>query len=74
MAPALAFALALLARRFPGERRLVALAARRRRRAARRAPVRVTAAMRTPWAVAPRGGALLARALATWPPTLALRS
>jgi hypothetical protein len=71
MAPALAFALVLLARRFPGERQLNALAARRRPRRLR-APARVVATARAPWAVVPRGSALLARALATRPPPAAL--
>jgi hypothetical protein len=70
MAPALAFALVLLSRRFPGEKRLVALAARRSGRP-RRAPVRVAPAARPPAALIARGSALLARALATRPPPLA---
>jgi hypothetical protein len=73
MAPALLFALALLTRRFPGERQLVALASRRRRRA-RRAPLRVNMAARAPCALVPRGSALLAGALATRPPPAALPS
>ena len=73
MAPALAFALVLLARRFPGERRLNALAARRRPRRLR-APARVLAAARVPRVVVPRGSALLARALATRPPPGALQT
>lgn len=67
MAPALVFALVLLSRRFPGERRLVALAVRRSRRP-RRAPLRVAVACRPPAALVARGSALLARALATRPP------
>jgi len=73
MAPALAFALLLFARRFPGERQLNMLAARRRRRRPR-APARVLAAARAPWALLPRGSALLARALATRPPPGALQA
>jgi hypothetical protein len=69
MAPALAFALVLLTRRFPGETRLIALAARRPRRP-RRAPVRIAVAARPPSALVARGSALLARALATRPPPL----
>jgi len=72
MAPALAFALALFARRFPGERQLNALVARRRRRP-RRAPVRVVAAARAPWALVPHGSGLMAGALATRPPPVALQ-
>jgi hypothetical protein len=73
MAPTLLFALVLLARRFPGERRLIALAARRRR-PARRTPARVLASARAPWVLAPRGSALLARALAKRPPPLLLHA
>ena len=73
MAPTLAFAVVLLARRFPGERQLNALVARRRRRP-RRAPARAIAATRAPWALVPRGSGLLAGALATRPPPLALQS
>ena len=69
MAPALAFALVLLSRRFPGETRLIALGARRYLRP-RRAPVRVAVAARPPSALVARGSALLARALATRPPPL----
>jgi putative copper export protein len=72
MAPALVFALALFARHFPGERQLNALVARRRRRL-RRAPARMIAAARAPWALVPRGSWLLAGALATRPPPLALQ-
>jgi hypothetical protein len=71
MAPALAFALVLFARRFPGERQLNALVARLRQRA-RRAPVRLDVAARAPSALLPRGSALLAGALATRPPPVAL--
>ncbi len=69
-APALALALALTARRFPGEGRLAALAERRRR--AR--PARVAARRQGPaggrrrLTLAPRGTALIARALAERPP------
>jgi len=70
MAPALLFALLLVARRFPGERRLNALASRHRRRP-RRAPARIAVARRTPWALVPRGSELLARELATRPPPVA---
>jgi hypothetical protein len=73
MAPALLLALVLLARRFPGERRLVAIASRRRRRA-RRVAVRLSVAARAPWALLPRGSALLSWALATRPPPVALQS
>ena len=76
LAPALALALAMLARRYPGERRIVALGARRRRSAPRRPATRVLSAPtgRAPWALVPRGSALLACALATRPPPAALRS
>ena len=68
LAPALALALMLLLRRYPGERRLCALAQKRRSRLPR-APrgVRVPAPRATP-AARPRGGVLLALALATRPP------
>ena len=77
LAPALALALVMLARRYPGERRIVALGARCRRSAPRRpAVMRVLSAPsgRAPWALVPRGSALLACALATRPPPAALRS
>ena len=74
MAPALAFALALFARRFPGERQLNALVARRlRRRRPRRAPARVTPAARAPWTLVPHGSGLFAGALATRPPPPAVQ-
>jgi len=73
LAPALALALAMLVRRYPGERQIVALAARRRRAAPRPAPTRVlvVTAARGPSALVPRGSALLACALATRPPPVA---
>jgi hypothetical protein len=72
MAPALLFALVLVARCFPGERQLNALAARHRpRRRPGRAPARIAVALRTPWALVPRGSELLARELATRPPPVA---
>jgi len=66
--PALLLALVLRARRFPGEARIAALRARRRRGRARRAPGRLAPPRRAPWALLPRGSALLAAALATRPP------
>ena len=76
LAPALALGLAMLVRRYPGERQIVALGARRRRGAPRRSEPAVLCAPagRTPWALVPRGSALLACALATRPPPLALVS
>jgi hypothetical protein len=76
LAPALVLALAMLVRRYPGEGRIVALAARRRPAAPRRSPTWVLAAVatRAPWALVPRGSALLACALATRPPPAALPS
>jgi len=71
VAPALALALAMIVRRYPGERRLCAIAARRRS-APKRAPRSLKARARRPnWALAPRGSALLASALATRPPPAA---
>jgi hypothetical protein len=68
IAPALALALLMIARRYPGERQLSAVAARRRS-ALRRAPRSLQArAQRPNWALRPRGSALLASALATRPP------
>jgi len=69
LAPALALALVMLVRRYPGERQIAALAARRRgvrRRGA--SPALCAPAGRAPWALVPRGSALLACALATRPP------
>jgi len=69
IAPALALALLMIARRYPGERRLTAIMAARRRSARQRAPRSLQArAQRPNWALAPRGSALLASALATRPP------
>ena len=63
---------AMLARRYPGERHVVALCARRRRGASRRTPARVRLApvARAPWALVPRAGALLACAPAPPPPVV----
>ncbi len=70
MAPALALAIPLLARRYPGERILTALKARRtvrwpRPRSAARAPRAVIL-------VAAHGGLLIGRSLAVRPPPTAL--
>jgi hypothetical protein len=68
LAPALALGLAMLARRYPGERRIAAIAARRRsgvpalRRGVRAVAPKGFVALR------PRGGALIALSLATRPP------
>lgn len=73
LAPALALAIALLARRYPGERLLTALAARHR---ARRRPA-LTASDPTlahVHARVPRGGLLMAFALAVRPPPAAALS
>ena len=76
LAPALVAALAMLMRRYPGERQIVALGARRRRGAARRSAAAALCAPvgRATWAPVPRGSALLACALATRPPPLDLAS
>ena len=68
VAPALALALLLALRRYPGERRLTAIAARRRG-VLPRAPRRVRGrALRQRVAMRPRGGVLIALSLATRPP------
>jgi hypothetical protein len=73
IAPALALAALMLARCYPGERRLAAIAARRRS-ALPRAPRGVRAcASRGFVALRPRGGALIALSLATRPPPALLR-
>ena len=68
LAPALALALLMVARRYPFERRIAAISAGRRSNA-RRAPKTVRAgSARRRVAVRPRGGALIALSLATRPP------
>lgn len=75
LAPALLLLVALFAGRYPGERRLSEIAARGRRRGARRAPTQPTAARpRVPGVLVARGGALLARSLAKRPPPLMVHS
>jgi hypothetical protein len=64
--PALALAVPLLLRRYPGERRLLALIAGRSE-PRRRAGARTTATAR-PRALVPRGGLLIACSLAVRPP------
>ena len=64
--PALALAAPLILRRYPGERRLLALIAGRSK-PRRRASSRVTATAR-PRALVPRGGLLIACSLAVRPP------
>jgi hypothetical protein len=66
VAPALALLVLLWARRYPAERRLVAIA--RRRRWPRRVPALRAAVARRPFASVPRGNRLLACALANRPP------
>ncbi len=65
--PALALAVALLARRYPGERTLARLGAPRRRARWARPRASVPRAART-FAVATHGGLLIARSLAVRPP------
>ncbi len=67
--PALALALVLAARRYPGERIIAALSSVRGRRPRPRASVPVAARREF---VAPRGGLLLARSLAVRPPPRAV--
>jgi hypothetical protein len=70
IAPALALAAALFARRYPGERLLLAKGTRRR--TPRLWPARVLAPLRPTLARVPRGGLLIASELAVRPPPLAL--
>jgi hypothetical protein len=65
--PALTLALVLLARRYPGERALLALRGERRAVRRRRAPLRVPTP-RPAVLILARGGLLLARSLAVRPP------
>jgi hypothetical protein len=65
--PAVVLVLALLLRWFPGERRLRAIAQRRRRRNSR-APSLIAVVSRPTSTLLPRGSALLASALASRPP------
>jgi len=69
IAPALALATVLFARRYPGERLLLAAGTRRRTRQLR--PARVLAPLRPTLARVPRGGLLIASELAVRPPPLA---
>lgn len=72
VAPVLILALPLLARRYPGEDVLVRLATRGRRPARRRrAPVRPALPALRAVRVLPRGGRLIAAALAVRPPPVA---
>jgi hypothetical protein len=73
LSPALLLLLALAARRYPGERALVALMAAHagtRRRGLSDRPPRVSG----PRALLPRGGRLIAASLAVRPPPVLLRS
>jgi len=64
--PALALAASLILRRYPGERRLLALIAGRSK--PRRRPEARTTAGARPRALVPRGGLLIACSLAVRPP------
>jgi hypothetical protein len=66
LAPALLLLATLFARRYPGERLLLALADRRRRRRPRRAGTGAPTSARS--AEVPRGGLLMGFALAVRPP------
>ena len=68
LVPALALALLMALRRYPGERRLAAIAARRRPAGRRRERVVRVLAARGFVALRPRGGVLMALSLATRPP------
>lgn len=70
LAPALAIAATLLVRRYPGERMLVRLAARGKPRRRRDVIARPVGVFRT--VLVPRGGLLMAFALAVRPPPPAL--
>jgi hypothetical protein len=70
LAPALVLMGTLLARRYPGERLLLAVAARRRRRPARARMARPSLSKRA--RCVPRGGLLMGFALAVRPPPLSL--
>jgi len=70
LAPALVLGVALLARRYPGERMLVRLAGSARRAPRRR--LRLASGMRrSAAALVPRGGLLMGRSLAVRPPPAA---
>lgn len=71
LAPALVLVLALLARRYPGERLIVRLAGSPVR-ARRRARTRAVKPHMHVAALVPRGGLLLARSLAVRPPPVAI--
>jgi hypothetical protein len=71
LAPALVLGIALLARRYPGERVLVRLA-RRAARGPLRAPKLAPGARRGIAALIARGGLLIGRSLAVRPPPIAL--
>ncbi|HEY1776130.1 MAG TPA: hypothetical protein VGG41_08225 [Solirubrobacteraceae bacterium] len=68
IAPALVLSALMLLRRYPGERCLSAIAARRRSSAPRAPRLLQAHAQRPNWDLRPRGSALLACALATRPP------
>ncbi len=70
--PALALALLLALRRYPGETALMALAGRDRSELSRRATSALTRSRRWGGPMLPRGGLLLACSLATRPPPAAL--
>ncbi len=66
--PAVLLLLALVARRYPGERTLLSLIERRRRPQRHRGEAAPLVNGTLPRAMVPRGGLLLARALAVRPP------
>jgi len=76
LAPALVLAVALLARRYPGERLIVRLAGSgaRHRRRARVGALKPRTSRTYAAALVPRGGLLLARSLAVRPPPAAVRA
>lgn len=71
LAPALVLAVALLARRYPGERLIVRLVAVYPARPRRRAQARACKPRAYVAALVPRGGQLLGRSLAVRPPPAA---
>jgi hypothetical protein len=73
LAPVLLLALPLAFGRYLGETQLAQLRERRRQASTRRSTPEPAPASRRPFAILPRGGRLIATALATRPPPLSLQ-